>query len=145
MRNTRKSGQILRSKKRPHPTGKSGREGRINSNTSYQFQARVIEATVPTPPPVASENWISGARIGQSGLYPAVPTSWSIVGQRDFDGDGSSDFLWRDSSGSTAIWLINGLQISQAGGLGNIPTTWAAPPPHPPIMTELIRFLMVRS
>src|SRR5271165_1430290 len=44
MRNTRKSGQILRSKKRPHPTLRSGRGSRTNSNTSYQIQARVIEA-----------------------------------------------------------------------------------------------------
>src|SRR5258707_4571439 len=44
MRNTRKSGQILRSKKRPRPTLRSGRGSRTNSNTSYQIPARVIEA-----------------------------------------------------------------------------------------------------
>src|SRR5271166_5365771 len=44
MRNTRKSGQILRSKKRPRPTGRSGTERRTNSNTSHQIPARVIEA-----------------------------------------------------------------------------------------------------
>jgi hypothetical protein len=27
--------------------------------------------------------------------------------------------------GNTAIWLLNGLQISQSGGLGQIPTTWS--------------------
>src|SRR5260370_38697768 len=48
MRNTRKSGQILRSKKRPHPTLRSGRGSRTNSNTSYQIQARVIEADSPS-------------------------------------------------------------------------------------------------
>src|ERR1700676_2222934 len=44
MRNTRKSGQILRSKKRPRPTRRSGRGSRTNSNTSHQIPARVIEA-----------------------------------------------------------------------------------------------------
>jgi Fe-S-cluster-containing hydrogenase component 2 len=44
----RKSGQILRSKKRHHPTLKSGRGSRTNSNTSYQIQARVIEADSPS-------------------------------------------------------------------------------------------------
>src|SRR6266481_8704890 len=44
MRNTRKSGQILRSKKRPRPTLRSGRGSRTNSNTSRQLPARVIEA-----------------------------------------------------------------------------------------------------
>src|SRR6266849_7808978 len=48
MRNTRKSGQILRSKKRPHPTLRSGRGSLTNSNTSYQIQARVIEADSPS-------------------------------------------------------------------------------------------------
>src|SRR5262245_40179708 len=44
MRNTRKSGQILRSKKRPRPTLRSGRGSRTNSNTSHQILARAIEA-----------------------------------------------------------------------------------------------------
>jgi Fe-S-cluster-containing hydrogenase component 2 len=41
---SRKSGQILRSKKRPHAILRSGRASRTNSNTSHQIQARVIEA-----------------------------------------------------------------------------------------------------
>src|SRR3954468_4554774 len=44
MRNTRKSGQILWSKKRPRPTPRRGRGSRTNSNTSHQIPARVIEA-----------------------------------------------------------------------------------------------------
>src|ERR1700724_2062407 len=44
MRNSRKSGQILRSKKRSRPTLRSGRGSRTNSNTSHQIPARVIEA-----------------------------------------------------------------------------------------------------
>src|SRR5258706_5531927 len=44
MRTTRKSGQILRSKKHPRPTLRSGRGSRTSSNTSRQIPARVIEA-----------------------------------------------------------------------------------------------------
>src|SRR5437868_14455735 len=44
MQNTRKSGQILRSKKRPRPTLRSGRETRTSSNTPHPIPARVIEA-----------------------------------------------------------------------------------------------------
>src|SRR5258708_30835919 len=44
MRNARKSGQILRSKKRPRPALRSGRGSRTNFNTSHQIPARVIEA-----------------------------------------------------------------------------------------------------
>src|SRR5258708_33190654 len=50
MWNTRKSGQILRSKKRPLPTLRSGRGSRTNSNTSRQIPARVIEAEVNVHP-----------------------------------------------------------------------------------------------
>jgi hypothetical protein len=42
----------------------------------------------------------------------------------DYNGDGRSDILWRDTSGNTAIWFMNGLQIGSTTGLGNIPTTW---------------------
>src|SRR6478672_4265414 len=48
MRNTRKSGQILRSKKRPRRTLRSGRGSRTNSNTSHQIPARVIEPDSPS-------------------------------------------------------------------------------------------------
>src|SRR4029077_17142326 len=48
MRNTRKSRQILRSKKRPRRTLRSGRGSRTNSNTSHQIPARVIEADSPS-------------------------------------------------------------------------------------------------
>src|SRR6516162_4814856 len=46
MRNTQESGQILRSKKRPRRTLRSGRGSRTNSNTSRQIPARVIDAFV---------------------------------------------------------------------------------------------------
>src|SRR5205807_6879797 len=55
MPNMRKSGQRLRSKKRPRPTLRNGKGSRTNSNTSHQIPARVIEAedaravSVPDP------------------------------------------------------------------------------------------------
>jgi hypothetical protein len=42
----------------------------------------------------------------------------------DADGDGRSDLLWRDISGNTAIWFMNGLAVASTGGLGNIPAVW---------------------
>src|ERR1700674_3796528 len=58
MRTTRKSGQILWSKKRPRPILRSGRGSRTNSNTSHQIPARMIEADKVTVHPVCD------ARIG---------------------------------------------------------------------------------
>src|SRR5262249_9986983 len=50
MRNTQESGQILRSKKRPRRTLRSGRGSRTNSNTSRQIPAPVIDAAYDTLP-----------------------------------------------------------------------------------------------
>ncbi|MFL6796067.1 MAG: FG-GAP repeat domain-containing protein [Xanthobacteraceae bacterium] len=51
--------------------------------------------------------------------YYYLPTT------HDFNQSGTSDIAWRDSSGNTAIWLINGAAIAGSGGLGNVATTWA--------------------
>src|SRR6267143_1893887 len=79
MRNTRKSGQILRSKKRPRPTPRSGRGSRTNSNTSHQIPARVIEADS------ARAVWVPDPRsvqLIQPGAAAAVITVPSIGSRR---------------------------------------------------------------
>jgi hypothetical protein len=43
------------------------------------------------------------------------------VATHDFNGDGKSDIVWRDTSGDVAIWLMNGAQVLQAGGVGTAP------------------------
>jgi hypothetical protein len=55
-----------------------------------------------------------------------IPTVWSIVGQRDFDGDRDADLLWRNNtSGDTVIWFMSGTQMSSSAYIGNIPSTWS--------------------
>ena len=45
----------------------------------------------------------------------AVPSAWSVIGTGDFNGDGMSDILWRNTTTDTVgIWLMNG-------------TTWLSP------------------
>jgi hypothetical protein len=39
-------------------------------------------------------------------LRPHLTTS--VVGTGDFNGDGMSDIVWRDTAGDISIWLING-------------------------------------
>jgi hypothetical protein len=53
-----------------------------------------------------------------------VPTTFSIAQTGDYNGDNMSDLLWRDNLGNTYIWFMNGLTISSAAAIGNIPTTW---------------------
>jgi hypothetical protein len=63
--------------------------------------------------------------INTSGLGN-VSSTWSVVGVGDFNGDGMSDILWRDSSGNLAIWEMNGTTVLNinSSGLGNVPTNW---------------------
>jgi hypothetical protein len=45
----------------------------------------------------------------------------------DFNGDGTSDIFWRDTSGNMSIWEMNGGTILNPSnsGLGSVPTTWS--------------------
>jgi hypothetical protein len=54
-----------------------------------------------------------------------LPSNWSIVETGDFDGDGKSDILWRDSNtGTVTIWFMNGLQVCSTGRVGVVTTDW---------------------
>ena len=40
--------------------------------------------------------------------------SWSLVGLGDFSGDGQTDYLWRNSNGTLAMWLMDGSTIQSS-------------------------------
>jgi hypothetical protein len=63
--------------------------------------------------------------VGSSAPVGNIPTTWSVVGTGDFNGDGMTDIAWRDTAGDTAIWLMSGASVLSAGGLGNVPTTFS--------------------
>ena len=73
--------------------------------------------------------WLmNGAQLSAGAGLGSAPSTWSIVGQRDYNSDGINDLLWRDTSGNTAIWFLGpsgtGVQITATAGLGNVSTTW---------------------
>src|ERR1700724_902291 len=82
MRNTRKSGQILRSKKRPRPTPRSGRRSRTSSNTSHQIPARVIEADSALAVRVAGPEIGPTDPTGRSRGRDHSPFNWFVADSR---------------------------------------------------------------
>ena len=42
----------------------------------------------------------------------------------DNNGDGTSDLLWRNTDGSTSLWLMNGTSVQTFGSFGVIPSSW---------------------
>jgi hypothetical protein len=67
---------------------------------------------------------MNGAAIVANGGLGNVPTTWSVAGTGNFNGDGSSDILWTDNLGNLSIWQISGLSVWQAVGLGNVGVNW---------------------
>ena len=70
--------------------------------------------------------WVmNGMQIVQNVDLGPLPLNWSVAGIGDFDGNGSMDFLLRDTSGNVQIWLMNGTQVLSTTVLGNVPTSWS--------------------
>ncbi len=70
--------------------------------------------------------WIvqNGQVTGSAGLG-TVPSNFVIQGVGDFNGDGSIDILWRDTtSGTLSIWFTNGTQVTSGASVGTLPSTW---------------------
>jgi hypothetical protein len=55
--------------------------------------------------------------------------SWTMIATGDFDGDGVSDILWRNSAGGIAMWLMNSNGTIKSGiTLGSLPVDqWTVP------------------
>jgi hypothetical protein len=52
----------------------------------------------------------------------AVARPHTMLG--DFNGDGSADILWRDTSGAVAVWLTDGNSVTNGPVIASIPTDW---------------------
>jgi hypothetical protein len=43
----------------------------------------------------------------------------------DFNGDGRSDILWRDTVGDVAVWLMNGVSVLSSGEIDGVSLNWS--------------------
>jgi hypothetical protein len=69
---------------------------------------------------------MNGGTVSSSADLGAIPTSWSIAGTGDFNGNGTTDILWRNNStGDVQIWFMSGGRHSSSVDLGVIPISWA--------------------
>ncbi len=57
----------------------------------------------------------SSASLTTAGIAVNPDPSWSVTGVGDFNGDGASDILWRNTSGALALWSMNGAAIIGSG------------------------------
>ena len=43
----------------------------------------------------------------------------------NFDGDGKSDIVWRNTSGEAGVWFMNGAMVSSTPSFGVVPNSWS--------------------
>ena len=102
-------------------------EGEGNNIGRITTAGVVAEFAIPT---VGSGPWYITA--GPDGALWFAEVNANQIGRlqlppiaHDFNSDRKSDIAWRDTSGNGAIWLMNGNQLLQGGGLGQVdPNVW---------------------
>jgi hypothetical protein len=62
--------------------------------------------------------------IGSSNFGSSAQPNSTIL-RGDFNGDGKNDILWQNTDGSTAMWLMNGLNVISSGGLLGPGSGWS--------------------
>jgi len=63
---------------------------------------------------------MNGGTVKQALPLPTVPTTWTIAGVGDFNFDGRTDILWRNSDGTLAVWLMDGNTVKDSEGIGTV-------------------------
>ncbi len=58
-------------------------------------------------------------------LDAAPDPSWGIAGIGDFNGDGHSDILWRNTDGPLVDWAMNSSTIWNSQTVGQVDSSWS--------------------
>ena len=64
---------------------------------------------------------------GTGAAWLFVQRGWSTASAaaHDFNGDGTSDILWRNSSGQLALWLIRSGRMLSGANISTVPAAWS--------------------
>ena len=76
---------------------------------------------------LANSNGLGGFIANDANAARFAPTSWTVVGTGDFNGDGRDDILWRNSNGQLSNWLgqaNGGFVLNDAVALTQVDTAW---------------------
>jgi hypothetical protein len=60
---------------------------------------------------------VSSFAVMSNGIAIAPDASWSTAGAGDFNADGTSDLLWRNTNGSLVVWTMNGPFVAGSGSV----------------------------
>jgi Pro-kumamolisin, activation domain/FG-GAP-like repeat len=72
----------------------------------------------------AQTGWDFATGIGSVNVANLV-MNWNVRTTHDFNGNGKSDFAWRDDIGNVWLWLMSGATPTTLGGTGGIPVEWS--------------------
>ncbi len=65
---------------------------------------------------------MKGGTIASTSDVGVIPSSWTIQGTCDFNSDGHTDILWRNTTtGDVVVWFMNGGAIALLGRLWGNP------------------------
>ena len=93
----------------------------LTSNDDYNG----LEPEITYTPTTSDTYYLSAqAYDGYTGTYLLSARDNSV--RRDFNGDGKADILWQNTSGTPAIWAMNGTNSPVGAALPNPGPTWHA-------------------
>jgi hypothetical protein len=69
--------------------------------------------------------FMDGTSVTSSVGLGTLSTDWRLIGTADFNGDGSSDLLWRNTmTGQISVWLISGVTVTASLNVGTVSLDW---------------------
>ena len=103
--------------------GFTGETNNLNFGSPPTAQAKTLPAIVFTESSSGTAPSACAASVAVAGIGTLV--SNKLAQTHDFNGDGKSDVLWRDTIGDVGIWLMNGSQILVGGSFNTVPLNWS--------------------